>query len=357
MASIPGTAGPGAKFPQWAYNTQSRVIDVVADPAEKAAAEAVTWPWKLIFFTSESAADSYAKSQGGGIDITKTPVSKVAAGGASAATAVASTAGELGKIGAVADAAYKELTKASMWRSLGWIALGGVLTSLGIYWYAIAEGKRGLLSIAQGKKPSISAPVLPLSLMVIGIYLDWFGVKYWEDTKTIWPSDPIKSVLTNGTLPARTEDTSASGILSASETAAVNDAAYSGSSGSASVPSTATGSVQDQARQLLAKYHWAATELIPLVSLWNRESNWNPKARNTSSGAYGIAQALGHGVPGGAAPDGTNEYGGYGLTTSQAKAANSGVAYWQIVWGLNYIEQAYGSPSAAWAHETSDGWY
>jgi len=29
----------------------------------------------------------------------------------------------------------------------------------------------------------------------------------------------------------------------------------------------------------------------------------------------------------------------------------------QIAWGLAYIAQRYGSPCAAWAHETADSWY
>ena len=91
--------------------------------------------------------------------------------------------------------------------------------------------------------------------------------------------------------------------------------------------------------------------------MWTRESGWNPLANNSSSGAFGIAQALGHGVPGGAAPNGRNEYGGYGLTTAEARAANEGNPVYQIMWGLNYIRETYGSPSAAWAHETSAGWY
>jgi len=93
-----------------------------------------------------------------------------------------------------------------------------------------------------------------------------------------------------------------------------------------------------------------------LVNLWNKESGWSTSATNSSSGAYGIAQALGHGSSG-TASGSTNEYGGYGLTSQQAQQANSGSAADQILWGLNYILQTYGSPAAAWAHETADNWY
>ena len=29
----------------------------------------------------------------------------------------------------------------------------------------------------------------------------------------------------------------------------------------------------------------------------------------------------------------------------------------QIRWGLGYIATTYGTPCAAWSHETADGWY
>lgn len=118
-----------------------------------------------------------------------------------------------------------------------------------------------------------------------------------------------------------------------------------------------TGRPQNIARMLLARFGWGASEFPPLVSLWNRESGWNPDAVNPSSGALGIAQALGHG---GAGTGGTlgNEYGAqYGLTVDDARAANSGSALPQIRWGLGYIKQRYGSPAAAWQHEQQFGWY
>ena len=98
-----------------------------------------------------------------------------------------------------------------------------------------------------------------------------------------------------------------------------------------------TGSVaveQRYAAGLLGSYGWPGGEMGPLIALWNRESGWNPYAVNPSSGAYGIPQSLGHGHP-------------YNLGDYKA----------QIIWGLNYIAGRYGSPGAAWAHETRFGWY
>ncbi len=93
------------------------------------------------------------------------------------------------------------------------------------------------------------------------------------------------------------------------------------------------------AAKMLGSHGWGASEMAPLVHLWNRESGWRTSARNPSGGAYGIPQAL----PG-------------------SKLASAGSdwrtsATTQIRWGLRYIHDVYGSPSAAWAHELAQGWY
>ncbi|UGY93416.1 transglycosylase SLT domain-containing protein [Streptomyces gobiensis] len=70
-----------------------------------------------------------------------------------------------------------------------------------------------------------------------------------------------------------------------------------------------------------------------------RESGWNYKAQNPSSGAYGLVQAL----PG-------------------SKMASAG-ADWrtnpatQIKWGLNYMNDRYGSPCGAWEFWQANHWY
>jgi hypothetical protein len=76
-----------------------------------------------------------------------------------------------------------------------------------------------------------------------------------------------------------------------------------------------------------------------LDKLWKKESGWNHKAENPSSGAYGVPQAL----PG-----------------SKMKSAGSD---WktnpstQIKWGLGYIEGRYNTPCNAWSHSQNTGWY
>ena len=76
-----------------------------------------------------------------------------------------------------------------------------------------------------------------------------------------------------------------------------------------------------------------------LDKLFTRESQWNPKAKNKSSGAYGIPQAL----PG-------------------SKMASIGSDWeWnpvtQVKWGLSYIKNRYKTPCGAWAHSQATGWY
>jgi hypothetical protein len=84
---------------------------------------------------------------------------------------------------------------------------------------------------------------------------------------------------------------------------------------------------------------WSGANLNALIKLWDKESGWNYRAKNPSSSAYGIPQAL----PG-------------------SKMAASG-ADWatnpttQIRWGLQYIAERYGNPLAAWAHSQRLNWY
>ena len=86
-------------------------------------------------------------------------------------------------------------------------------------------------------------------------------------------------------------------------------------------------------------YGWSEYDFECLVKLWDKESGWDPNSHNSSSGAHGIPQSL-----------------------PASKMASEGADYYtngytQIRWGLKYIKGRYGSPSAAWAHSQSEGWY
>ena len=152
---------------------------------------------------------------------------------------------------------------------------------------------------------------------------------------------------------------SPTGAPSIGLTASPAAAAGSGSSSAATAPapSPAAATAAAKANQAIAqtmlfasgRVTWmAGQQWQDLVALWNKESGWYQLAQNPDSGAFGVAQALGHGVAGSAGKYGNNY---------PTKAANDGDAASQIAWGLDYIAQTYGSPSAAWAHETADDWY
>lgn len=100
-----------------------------------------------------------------------------------------------------------------------------------------------------------------------------------------------------------------------------------------------SGDFQAMGRQMMLTM-WPVSEWPALLELWNRESGWNPGARNPSSGAYGIPQALPASKMGAAAQG------------SDAAAARA-----QIAWGLRYIKDRYGSPSAALAFHDGHNWY
>ena len=99
------------------------------------------------------------------------------------------------------------------------------------------------------------------------------------------------------------------------------------------------GAPEGIAAAMLPAFGWSPAQMAPLVQLWNRESGWRWNARNPTSGAYGIPQALPASKMAAAGPD---------WLTNPAT---------QIRWGLSYIKGRYGTPAGAWAHELQFGWY
>ncbi|WP_089101402.1 transglycosylase SLT domain-containing protein [Streptomyces hyaluromycini] len=89
-----------------------------------------------------------------------------------------------------------------------------------------------------------------------------------------------------------------------------------------------------------------AHKMIPDAAQFNafskivsHESGWNPSATNSSSGAYGLVQAL---------PGSKMASAGSDWKTNSAT---------QIKWGLDYMNSRYGSPTAAWSFWQANGWY
>ncbi len=124
----------------------------------------------------------------------------------------------------------------------------------------------------------------------------------------------------------------------AARAAAKAAAARAAKARSASSAPVRSGDPRSIARQLLAARGWSG-QFGCLDRLFQRESNWNPRAMNPSSGAYGIPQSL---------PASKMASAGSDWRTNPAT---------QIRWGLSYIAERYGTPCGAWAHSQSHGWY
>ena len=92
-------------------------------------------------------------------------------------------------------------------------------------------------------------------------------------------------------------------------------------------------------RRLAAARGWTGRQWTCLDNLWTRESGWKVHSENSSSGAYGIPQAL-----------------------PARKMASAGSdwrvnAVTQIRWGLVYIAAVYGAPCGAWQHSQDYNYY
>ena len=90
---------------------------------------------------------------------------------------------------------------------------------------------------------------------------------------------------------------------------------------------------------ILPEFGFDLGEMPALVDLWDHESGWNELAYNASSGACGIPQAL---------PCSKMSAFGDDYETNPAT---------QIRWGLDYIQNRYGTPTAAYDFWLANGWY
>ncbi|GHE04378.1 transglycosylase SLT domain-containing protein [Streptomyces alanosinicus] len=118
---------------------------------------------------------------------------------------------------------------------------------------------------------------------------------------------------------------------------ASRDSARDSGSGSSDFPvqsSYTVAQVQAIARQIVPSGQFQC-----FSNIVDHESTWNYQAVNASSGAYGLVQAL---------PAGKMASAGADWRTNPAT---------QIKWGLNYMNQRYGSPCDAWSYWQANGNY
>jgi hypothetical protein len=109
--------------------------------------------------------------------------------------------------------------------------------------------------------------------------------------------------------------------------------------GGAGPAGVAGGAVEALMKSMAAARGWTGALWNDLYAVEMAEAGFNLTAQNPGSGAYGLAQFI----------NGPSEYAQYG--------GNVGTAAGQITAMLNYIQQRYGTPAAAWAHEQQYHWY
>jgi hypothetical protein len=176
-----------------------------------------------------------------------------------------------------------------------------------------------------------------LAIAGVGAIFLWSGIK----GKT-W-SGVLRNVIT-GKDPKQAQTTAEIQALNVQD---VGGGGASGPAVSTALPggTGSTTAYKAFAMTLMAGHGWGlGQQWTDFQWVVDHESGWNNTATNPSSGAYGIAQALGHGT---ASTRGsvTNQYGNFGTSDAICRAANSGNGFAQLIWMCNYIAIRYGTPS------------
>jgi hypothetical protein len=163
------------------------------------------------------------------------------------------------------------------------------------------------------------------------------------DVATTTPAEPVATTepTADAARSARSEQRAGRQVVSRSarRTDATKAAALemSGGSGVTRSERLSEGDPRDIARALLPAYGFSSEQFSCLDSLYVSESDWRVDADNPTSSAYGIPQALTqlHDLPA--------DY----MTSAES----------QIRWGLEYIQDTYGTPCSAWSFKQGNGWY
>ncbi len=127
------------------------------------------------------------------------------------------------------------------------------------------------------------------------------------------------------------------GVTSPNGTAASAGTVSASEPSSQNTSSTSKGSLQSWIAKEAKKLGWSSSAWGSVIE---RESGWNPKATNPSSGAFGIGQFLG-----------STE------TAYASRGATSTNPIRQLEAMRDYISERYGNPTHALAHEKEFGWY
>ncbi|MGV9880073.1 aggregation-promoting factor C-terminal-like domain-containing protein [Streptomyces sp. NPDC003006] len=129
------------------------------------------------------------------------------------------------------------------------------------------------------------------------------------------------------------------GIVAAAATGMVFAAAPAQAATPTTTKAAAPAAAPTSAKAIAKKMISDPAQFAAFDKIVSHESGWDINATNSSSGAYGLVQAL-----------------------PASKMASAG-ADWktnpetQIEWGLNYMNDRYGSPVGAWNHWQANGWY
>lgn len=187
-----------------------------------------------------------------------------------------------------------------------------------------------------------------------GTYLAIAGggaILFWSGLKGKSWTSVLRNVIA-GQQPTSAETTAA--ISPLNTTVTDSGSAGSGSTGGGgTVPGDS--SLDNMLNDIAQQKGWNPQQVACWHQVIQMESN-GPTDTNPSSGAFGWAQALGHGSSG-TAGCGRNEYGGFGLSAAQAQKANCGDGPTQLLWMANYIHAQYGTPCAAVQFHLSHNWY
>jgi hypothetical protein len=143
--------------------------------------------------------------------------------------------------------------------------------------------------------PVGDAPLIPVIMLVAGGYLAWFGIHYFKDTKTVWPSTPVKDVLTGKGIPAPVPETTTADLDTQ-----IKNLASSGGGASIGVQ---TGGLPSAGTYTHAE----------LVSLWQQAGGSAGSANNAA--CHGIQESGGDAMAISDNPDGGKNVGIWQLDT------------------------------------------